>query len=471
MEHIRKRGTSIDATDSEIGIEANHVKRKVSQIDNLRHKFHEYQECHRKPNSITTVEESVLSAEEGPKRRKVSQIDVFRSKFLAYANNGSKGEAPNSFTPLMEQVKGEDNDKENKASHSNSSPRAESSDGEDLPRFSSSPPPHLQVKNRDSDGASKRENQKNAKKRSYPPQLTLGGVLQYCKLVTLTLSRMQGESWGIELVHVTVTGSSSNGNKDSKEDEKVVYVQHNGDGQNSIVDTSSIVDSSMDLINSSGTSSRHSPNSSESSEQEIASILTKTSHSLMNGDKSTDDMLQMVHKQNLRRRIGVTQGSGSNNFIMVAPDPNQILSRPSSASPDRLIKPLPQRPSSALAQWKKEGSPQPRPGVRIVALTEGGVAEASGELETDDLIIEVNKMDDYIYDESLYFRDNLPDPILMQDVSTSWLAIVLISRYKIALSICFNHLGASINEYRNIVQGTRCFSKTINPQAYHGPLS
>ena len=411
MEHIRKRGTSIDALDLEIGHEANHVKRKISQIDNLRHKFHEYQEFQRKPNSRTAVEESVLSAEEVPKKRKVSQIDLFRSKFLAYANYASKGEAPNSFTPLMEQVKGDDNDKENKASLSNSSPRAESSDGEDLPRFSSSPPPHLRVKNKDSDEASNRENQKNARKRSHPPQLTLGSVLQYCKLVTLTLSRMQGEGWGIELVHVTVTGSSSNGNKDSKENEKVVYVQHNGDGQNSIVNTSSIVDSSMDLINSSETSSRYSPNSSESSEQEIASILTKTSHSLTNGDKSTDDMLQMVHKQNLRRRMGVTQGLGSIDFIKVAPDPNQILSRPGSASPDRPINPLPQRPSSALAQWKKEGSPQPRPGVRIVALTEGGVAEASGQLETDDLIIEVNKMDNYTY-----------DPILMQDVSTYWLA-------------------------------------------------
>ena len=412
MEHIRKRGTSIDALDLEIGHETNHVKRKISQIDNLRHKFHEYQEFQRKPNSRTAVEESVLSAEEAPKKRKVSQIDLFRSKFLAYANYASKGEAPNSFTPFTEQVKGNDNDKENKASLSNSSPRAESSDGEDLPRFSSSPPPHLRVKNKDSDEASKRENQGNARKRSHPPQLTLGSVLQHCKLVTLTLSRMQGEGWGIELVHVTVTGSSSNGNKDSKENEKVVYVQHNGDGQNSIVNTSSIVDSRMDLINSSETSSRYSPNSSESSEQEIASILTKTSHSLTNGDKSTaDDMLQMVHKQNLRRRMGVTQGLGSNDFIKFAPDPNQILSRPGSASPDRPINPFPQRPSSALAQWKKEGSPQPRPGVRIVALTEGGVAEASGQFETDDLIIEVNKMDNYTY-----------DPILMQDVATYWLA-------------------------------------------------
>ncbi|XP_067019769.1 uncharacterized protein [Acropora muricata] len=390
LELIRKRGTSIDALDLEIGHEANHVKRKISQIDNLRHKFHEYQEFQRKPNSRTAVEESVLSAEEAPKKRKVSQIDLFRSKFLAYANYASKGEAPNSFTPLTEQVRGNDNDKENKASLSNSSPRAESSDGEDLPRFSSSPPPHLRVKNKHSDEASNRENQKNARKRSHPPQLTLGSVLQNCKLVTLTLSRMQGEGWGIELVHVTVTGSSSNGNKDSKENEKVVYVQHNGDGQNSIVNTSSILDSSMDLINSSETSSRYSPNSSESSEQEIASILIKTSHSLTNGDKSTDDMLQMVHKQNLRRRMGVTQGLGSNDFIKFAPDPNQILSRPGSASPDRPINPLPQRPSSALAQWKKEGSPQPRPGVRIVALTEGGVAEASGQLETDDLIIEIN---------------------------------------------------------------------------------
>ncbi|XP_015765537.1 PREDICTED: uncharacterized protein LOC107344402 [Acropora digitifera] len=105
LEHIRKRGTSIDALDLEIGHEANHVKRKISQIDNLRHKFHEYQEFQRKPNSRTAVEESVLSAEEAPKKRKVSQIDLFRSKFLAYANYASKGEAPNSFTPLTEQVK------------------------------------------------------------------------------------------------------------------------------------------------------------------------------------------------------------------------------------------------------------------------------------------------------------------------------------------------------------------------------
>ena len=57
--------------------------------------------------------------------------------------------------------------------------------------------------------------------------------------------------------------------------------------------------------------------------------------------------------------------------------------------------PLTPRPSSALAQWKKEGSPQPRPGVRIVALTEGGVAERSKELAVDDLIVEVRKKMDF----------------------------------------------------------------------------
>lgn len=387
IEQFRER---IDALDLEIGNEANHVKRKVSQIDNLRHRFHVYQEGHRKQSNNGTVDESVLSTD-GPKRRKVSQIDVFRSKFLAYAHNGSKGETTSGFSPVIENTKREDNNIENKSTRKSSASRAESSDGEDLPRFSSSPPSHLQHNNQDNDNVSCQQNEKNVRKRSHPNQLTLATVLQYCRLVTLTLNREQGEGWGIELVHVTLTGSSTGGNdEDSKEEERVVYVQHNGNGQNSIVNTSSSGDFDMDLINSSETSSRQSPNSSGSSEQEIASILARTQHSILNGEKTTDDMRQMVHKQNLRRRMGVTQGSGSNNFNLVPPEGSPMLSRPSSASQERPMNPLPQRPSSALAQWKKEGSPQPRPGVRVVALTEGGVAEDSGELAVDDVIVEIN---------------------------------------------------------------------------------
>ena len=397
MEQIRKRRTSIDALDLQIVNQPNQVKRKVSQIDNLRHKFHEYHEVHRKISSIATADGSPVSGE-GPKRRKVSQIDRFRSKFLAYAHNGGKAESPGALNTLSEHA--EEADKNTWRGKTPPS-RAESSDGEDLPRFSSSPPSHLCSDN-NNDGVSQqkdktvhKENDK-VHKRSHPPRLTLANVLQYSELVPVTLNREQeqGQGWGIELVHVTKTGSSVGQNDNgAKDEEKVVYVLHSGNGQNSIVNPSSTGDSSGGLFTPSETSTPRSPDSSGSSEHEISSILGTISRSNIDMDKFTDDMRHIVHKQNIRRRLGVTQQSHSSNFHLGPADASHILSRPSSATHIRTINPLPQRPSSAFAQWTKEGSPQPRPGVRIVALTEGGVAAGSGELAEDDLIVEVSKVD------------------------------------------------------------------------------
>lgn len=392
----RKRRTSIDALDLQVVNEAIQPKRKVSQIDNLRHKFQEYhREVHRKTSSIAAVDESGIS-DDGPKKRKVSQIDRFRSKFLAYANNGGKGETPSTLNTLIE--KGPDNNSESTTTTKCPPSRAESSDGEDLPRFSSSPPSHLRSDNKDNDNGSPQDSKtvqkqsQNVHKISHPPHLTLATVLQYSKLVTVTLNREPGEGWGIELVHVTKTGSSMGQNdKGEKDEEKVVYVRHNGIGQNSIINTTPTTDSSVDLFTPSGDSSPCSPSSSESSEHEIATILGTTFLSSVDIDKSVDDMRHIVHKQNLRRRMGVTQPPGSSNYNQSRPDSSPILSRPGSASHVRAINPLPQRPSSALAQWRKDGSPQPRPGVRIVALTEGGVAAESGELAIDDIIVEVRK--------------------------------------------------------------------------------
>ena len=391
LEAVRRRKTSIDALDLQTVNQATQAKRKVSQIDNLRHKFQEY---HRKPSNVTAVDESNISGSgEGPKRRKVSQIDRFRSKFLAYAQNGAKGETLGAL---------KEGDHSSGNTNRRSPPSHVSSDGEDLPRFSSSPPTYLHDDNNNNNNNSNSNNfvnlsQQNdnselkqndtARKRSHPPRLSLANVLQSSKLVTVTLNREQGEGWGIELVHVTKTGSSmSQNDNSSKEEEKVVYVLHNGNGQNSIVNTSTTIDSMGDLFAPSETSTPHSPDSSGSSEHEITSILG-TSRSSVNMDKPGDDMRHVVHKQNLRRRMGVTQPSG-----LVPSDASPILSRPGSAPHMGQINPLPQRPSSAFSQWSKEGSPPPRPGVRIVALTEEGVAATSGELAVDDLIVEVSKV-------------------------------------------------------------------------------
>ena len=384
-EQIRRRRTSIDALDLQLSQinqvnEVNQVKRKVSQIDNLRHKFQEY---HRKPSSVTAVDETVISGSgEGPKRRKVSQIDRFRSKFLEYAHNSGKGET-GAHNTIDEEVKDGDN-----ASRKKTPPSRVSSDSEELPRFSSSPPPHLRNNNNHNDVL--RENEKNygnrledsVDKNSKSNHLSLASVLKHSKLVTVTLNKQPGEGWGLELVHVTRTGSPmSQHDNDAIDDEKVVYVLHSGNGQNSIVGTSSAADSSGDLFSPSGISTPHSQSSSGSSEHEIASILGTSSLA----DKS-QDMRHILHKQSLKRRK-----IGTCNQHLTFPALSPILSRPGSAPAGGEINPLPQRPSSAFAQWSKDGSPQPRPGVRIVALTEGGVAATSGELAVDDLIVEVSK--------------------------------------------------------------------------------
>ena len=394
LEQVRKRRTSIDALDLHIDLQtvnSNHVKRKVSQIDNLRHKFQEYHNAgsHRKPSTTSSTDGLV----EGPKKRKVSQIDVFRSKFLAYY--GGKTEGPGVLDTLSENVKTRESNSKNgsgKTSPPLRTPSCEHSDGEELPRFSSSPPTFLLENNNNKDNDSQQNVESEHKddlvaNKSQPSRLSLAGVLQHSKLKTVTLNRKSGEGWGIELVHVTKTGSSMGQDESSaKDEEKVVYVQHNENGQNSIMSTSCAGDISNELLTPSGTSTPHSASSSGSSEHEITAILGATSHASAYTDKPMDDMRHIVHKQNLRRKMG------SITNVHLTPEGSPISSRPGSASHSRPINPLPQRPSSALAQWKKEGSPQHRPGVRIVALTEDGVAEKSNELAVDDLIVEVRKM-------------------------------------------------------------------------------
>ena len=204
----------------------------------------------------------------------------------------------------------------------------------------------------------------------------------------MTLNRKPGEGCGIELVHVTKTGSSMSQDESSaSEDEKVVYVQHNGNGQNSIMDTSRVRDISNESMTPSGTSTPHSGTSTGSSEHEITAILGTNANSNAENEKQIDDMRHIVHRQNLRRKMG--------SITNMHPAPERIpisSERPRSATNLRPINPIPQRPSSALAQWRKEGSPQHRPGVRIVALTEDGVAERSNELAVDDLIVEVREI-------------------------------------------------------------------------------
>ncbi|XP_078345060.1 uncharacterized protein LOC144630568 isoform X2 [Oculina patagonica] len=390
LEQVRKRRTSIDALDLHIDLDtvnSTQVKRKVSQIDNLRHKFQEYHHSglHRKPSSTRSVEGLV----EGPKKRKVSQIDVFRSKFLAYY--GGKMEGPGVLDILSENVKtAESNGKlrSRKTSPPLQTTSCEHSDGEELPHFSSSPPNFLRDNNNNKDNTSQKSIESEHKDNeliSQSSRLSLANVLQNSKLITVTLNRSPGEGWGIELVHVTKTGSSMGQDESgAKDEEKVVYVQHNGNGQNSIMSTSCTGDTSNELLTPSGTSTPRSGSSSGSSEHEIAAILGTTSHSSADINKPMDDMRHIVHKQNLRRKMG------SITNVHLTPEGSPISSRPGSASHLRPINPLPPRPSSALAQWRKEGSPQHRPGVRIVALTEDGIAEKSNELAVDDLIVEIN---------------------------------------------------------------------------------
>lgn len=390
LEQVRKRRTSIDALDLHIdsnAVTSNQVKRKVSQIDNLRHKFHQY---NRKPSAAVSSDGGDV---EGPKKRKVSQIDVFRSKFLAYY--GGKTEGSGALDSLSENVTATDSDGESNSTKKSPplrTPSFEHSDSEELPRFSSSPPTVLHDNDNIKGSSSQQRLEHKQKESDLVPQgsqtsrLSLASVLQHSKLFTVTLNRKPGEGWGIELVHVTKTGSSMSQDESSaSEDEKVVYVQHNGNGQNSIMDTSCARDISFELITPSGTSTPHSGSSTGSSEHEIMTILGTNAHSSAENEKQIDDMRHIVHKQNLRRKMG------SITNIHPAPERIPISSeRPGSATNLRPIKSLPQRPSSALAQWRKEGSPQHRPGVRIVALTEDGVAEKSNELAVDDLIVEIN---------------------------------------------------------------------------------
>ena len=164
-------------------MKSNQVKRKVSQIDNLRHKFHQYQ---RKPSAAVSSDGGDA---EGPKKRKVSQIDVFRSKFLAYY--GGKSEGPGALDSLSENVTTTESDGKNNSTKKSSplrTPSFEHSDSEELPRFSSSPPTFLHDNNNNKGNSSQQRIEHGHKESDLvpkPPQtsrLSLASILQHSKL-------------------------------------------------------------------------------------------------------------------------------------------------------------------------------------------------------------------------------------------------------------------------------------------------
>ncbi|KAJ7373151.1 hypothetical protein OS493_014299 [Desmophyllum pertusum] len=194
-EQVCKRRTSIviDALDLHI-VKSNQVKRKVSQIGNLRHKFLEYQ--HRKPECGKPSTCSACSAAdrsvEGPKKRKVSQIDVFRSKFLAYY--GGKTEGPGVLDSLSENVKPNRHNGKNERRKKSAPVRTPSfelsSDGEELPRFSSSPPSYLRDNNNNNNENTSQQSVDNehkgndsVPKTSQTSRLSLASVLQIPNLL------------------------------------------------------------------------------------------------------------------------------------------------------------------------------------------------------------------------------------------------------------------------------------------------
>ena len=204
--------------------------------------------------------------------------------------------------------------------------------------------------------------------------LTLHALLEDHVLVKATLSRRAGESWGIELAHVTETGRSGKGTKQPPAGEgRVVYVLHDGEGRNAVISDNEADqgrgENSFRPIAPVGSGSL---SSDSADNQHVGKSSESSSTSGEEPQPSPRNPLQTARYQ-----------------ALLCPD-SPLASRPGSAQTSRpAVTSLPPRPSSALAQWKKEGSPEPRPGVWVASVAQEGVVARDGHVHAEDVIVEV----------------------------------------------------------------------------------
>ncbi|KAK3752417.1 hypothetical protein QZH41_008619, partial [Actinostola sp. cb2023] len=336
--------TSIDAldlhnapTENEIIVESERPIR--SQIDKLRHSFDRF---HKKSiDDMDLICQGKKAKRTSKDCRRRSQIDRFRHKFLQYYNVKPIGEK----RPI---------------SRLRSDPRRSAggrswsvSDAEyyELSNFPADINELETALSRNSSVNSSCDREirqvfenstlKQRKDSSHTGLWTLFNVTDDMELVGVTLKREPGKELGLELAHVSQTGSPIENNPD----DVAVYVFHKRDGNTAIFESPTNI-----------------PN--EGASQQI------------DYENEVDDAFadSQIHQDN-------HTCFGSQRDVPASESPCSSNEATEPGSPGACC---------TLAEWRDGPGPKPRHGVRIVGITKGSIAENTKKLEQDDVIVEVN---------------------------------------------------------------------------------
>lgn len=331
LERAHQRKRSIDALDLHTvqalqNLMTNTSRRlPSSQMNKLRRSFDQF---HRKISDDMEISENSMQSNETIHRRH-SHIERFRHKFLKYYNEKSvERKASSSLVkrPVTRSWSTSDTEFYALANHNPCLHELETT----LSRTSSM--------NSACDKEIIHFLEKSTKQHDSPDHWTLHDIINNMDIFAVTLTRESGKELGLELAHVTQTGSPVDKPSD------VMYVYHNRHGNAAIVDSpKSIISGSM------------SPN-----------IDYKNDVDDIFGDAASD------HNHNR-----------SPNSLISGDDLQDKSSESTSPRSNERRSPL------GLYGMLDGNVLKPSNGVRVVDIAKGSIADQAQKLQKDDVIVEV----------------------------------------------------------------------------------
>ncbi|KXJ12648.1 hypothetical protein AC249_AIPGENE20363 [Exaiptasia diaphana] len=329
-----------------------------SQINKLRRSFDRYRKKSYDDSDLELMRKTNVDNAESKNVECSSQIERFRHNFLKYYNirNGNKLHKPISRSWSTSDAEYYDIAKN----------LASVADVLDKPQKSLLEPNNYS-NNRELETVLSRNSSfnslcdreirrvfENAQIQKQDPESnkTLYDVIKEKELVAVTMKREPGKELGLELAHVTQTGSPID------DPCEVMYVFHKSDGNTSIVGspTSILSEDDNQVIDY--------ENEVDDVFADSPSELSQDSH-ICFGSQSDDSSQSNSPKPTLDDTV--------------AGDAKKETGEPGS-------------PGSCctLAEWREGNGPKPHHGVRIVGVTAGSIAENAKTLEKGDVIVEVN---------------------------------------------------------------------------------
>jgi len=328
IEKVRQRKRSIDALDlhtvrlmNEIANLYTLPRPPSSQMNKLRRSFDQF---HRKKSDEMECDKS-MQGNEMINSRRHSQVERFRHKFLQYYNEKSVDRKASSLVKRHVTRSWSTSDTEFYAL-ANRYPCLQELET-NLTRTSSM--------NSTCDKEITHLLEKHTKQNHSPGQCTLHDIINNMDIFAITLTREPGKELGLELAHVTQTGSPLD------EPSDVLYVYHNRHGNTAIVESPNSI-----------TSGAMSPN-------------------VLDCENDADDIFGdgSDHNHNHSPRSG-TDSEGKS------------AERTSPGSNKR-------RSPTGLYGTLDGNELKPSHGVRIVDIAKGSIADQAQKLRKDDVIVEV----------------------------------------------------------------------------------